>query len=67
MTDEWYCPTCESYVSWQSVTFEEVHELCGTYLGDKQGGSPARGIAYGLLFSVPIWCCIGTVVYLVLR
>lgn len=30
---DWYCPTCSNYVSGEFVTFEEVHELCGTFIG----------------------------------
>lgn len=27
---DWYCPKCQSYVSSESVTFEEAHQLCNT-------------------------------------
>lgn len=27
---DWYCPKCQSYVSSESVTFEETHQLCNT-------------------------------------
>jgi len=27
---DWYCPKCQSYISSESVTFEEIHELCKT-------------------------------------
>jgi hypothetical protein len=27
---DWYCPKCKSYVSSESVTFEETHQLCNT-------------------------------------
>ena len=30
----WYCPACMDFISWQSVTYEEYHVRCGTYLGD---------------------------------
>ena len=30
---EWYCPKCQSYVSGESVTYDEIHELCGTFIG----------------------------------
>ena len=35
VTDEtdWWCPKCRSYVSGETVTFEEFHEPCGAYLG----------------------------------
>jgi hypothetical protein len=31
---DWYCPTCEDYVSGETVTYEEVHEICGTFIGE---------------------------------
>jgi hypothetical protein len=63
---EWYCPTCDDYVSWQSVTFEEFHKPCGTFLGDvNEPNRFAKGCAFGMLFSLPIWACIITVVVLV--
>ncbi len=31
---DWYCPTCNDYVSGESVTFEEVHVICGTFIGE---------------------------------
>ena len=31
--EDWYCPICKSFVSGESVTFEEYHDLCGTYIG----------------------------------
>jgi len=34
LNDDWYCPTCEDYVSGESVTFEEVHVVCGTFIGE---------------------------------
>jgi hypothetical protein len=27
---DWYCPKCQSYVSSESVTFEETHQTCNT-------------------------------------
>jgi hypothetical protein len=27
---DWYCPKCQSYVSSESVTFEETHQICNT-------------------------------------
>lgn len=33
----WWCPTCKREVLGTSVTYEEYHEICGTYLGDCQG------------------------------
>jgi hypothetical protein len=27
---DWYCPKCNSYVSAESVTFEETHQICNT-------------------------------------
>ena len=27
---DWYCPKCDSYVSSESVTFEETHQTCNT-------------------------------------
>lgn len=27
---DWYCPKCKSYVSPESVTFEEIHQVCNT-------------------------------------
>ena len=27
---DWYCPKCQIYVSSESVTFEEIHQLCNT-------------------------------------
>lgn len=27
---DWWCPSCQSYVSSQSVTFEETHDVCGS-------------------------------------
>ena len=27
---DWYCPNCQSYVSSESVTFEETHQTCNT-------------------------------------
>ncbi|MEY2869820.1 MAG: hypothetical protein RIR01_2322 [Bacteroidota bacterium] len=27
---DWYCPKCKSYVSSESVTFEEIHQICNT-------------------------------------
>jgi len=32
----WWCPTCHADVSGSQVTYEEYHEVCGTYLGDVQ-------------------------------
>jgi Lar family restriction alleviation protein len=33
-TDEWWCPTCKRAVDGKEVTFEDYHEICGTYLGE---------------------------------
>ena len=33
-SDDWYCPTCKAYVSGESVTYEEVHVVCGTFIGE---------------------------------
>jgi hypothetical protein len=30
---DWWCPKCQSYVSGETVTYEEFHEPCGAYLG----------------------------------
>ncbi len=30
--EDWYCPTCDASVSGETVTFEQVHEVCGTQL-----------------------------------
>ena len=27
---DWYCPKCQSYVSSENVTFEEMHQICNT-------------------------------------
>jgi hypothetical protein len=27
---DWYCPKCQNYVSSESVTFEETHQICNT-------------------------------------
>ena len=27
---DWFCPKCNSYVSSESVTFEETHQICKT-------------------------------------
>ena len=27
---DWFCPKCNSYVSSESVTFEETHQICNT-------------------------------------
>lgn len=27
---DWYCPTCQSYVSPERVTNDETHDVCGT-------------------------------------
>lgn len=27
---DWYCHDCESYISAESVTFEETHDKCGS-------------------------------------
>jgi hypothetical protein len=27
---DWFCPKCNSYVSSESVTFEETHQVCNT-------------------------------------
>ena len=27
---DWFCPKCDSYVSAESVTFEETHQICNT-------------------------------------
>jgi len=32
----WWCPTCKQEVPDISVTYEEYHDSCGTYLGDCQ-------------------------------
>jgi len=32
----WWCPTCKCAVPGKEVTFEEYHESCGTYLGNRQ-------------------------------
>ena len=29
---DWWCPTCDSYISAEQVTFEEIHDICGTEL-----------------------------------
>jgi len=29
---DWYCPSCESYVSSERVTFEETHDVCGSHV-----------------------------------
>ncbi len=34
LSDDWYCPTCEDYVSGESVTFKEEHVVCGTFIGE---------------------------------
>ncbi len=34
LSDDWYCPTCNDCVSGESVTFEEVHVICGTFIGE---------------------------------
>ncbi len=33
---DWFCPTCDAYVSGETVTFEEVHEVCGTSLAAEE-------------------------------
>ena len=33
---DWYCPKCDSYVSAESVTFEETHQICNTSVIDKE-------------------------------
>ncbi len=33
---DWWCPTCDSYISAEQVTFEEIHENCDTKLTDVQ-------------------------------
>lgn len=32
----WWCPACKKNVPDMEVTYEEYHEICGTYLGDCQ-------------------------------
>ncbi len=29
----WWCPTCKRAVPGTEVTYEECHEICGTYIG----------------------------------
>jgi len=31
---DWWCPTCKEFVGGWEVTYQEVHEKCGTFLGD---------------------------------
>jgi hypothetical protein len=30
MSKEWWCPTCKVSPTWENVTFEERHAVCGT-------------------------------------
>jgi len=32
----WWCPYCRTQVPDNQITFEEYHEVCGTYVGDCQ-------------------------------
>lgn len=36
LNQDWYCPKCKSYVSTESVTFEETHQICNTGIVMKQ-------------------------------
>lgn len=33
MMGDWWCPTCKAYVSGESVTFDELHVVCGEKVG----------------------------------
>jgi len=30
---DWWCPTCKEFVGGWEVTYQEIHEKCGTFLG----------------------------------
>jgi hypothetical protein len=32
----WWCPTCKSEIEDKTVTYEEYHDVCGTFLSDCQ-------------------------------
>lgn len=38
--EDWWCPTCKAHVSGETVTFEEVHEVCGTSLKETTNENP---------------------------
>ncbi|MCO6358567.1 hypothetical protein [Roseivirga pacifica] len=33
--EDWYCPTCKVLVGGENITYDELHEACGTFLGNQ--------------------------------
>lgn len=38
----WWCPTCNISPSGNEVTYQEFHQICGTYIGDAEPPSQPR-------------------------